>query len=88
MDLKLRSATVKDAESLARVVIDGFEVYRDFAPPTWEPSSLDDELALLRELLTEESTWYRLAEVDGQSPGPDVVIVEYRYRLWPEPMAG
>jgi GNAT superfamily N-acetyltransferase len=69
LDLKLRSATVEDAESLARVVIDGFEVYRDFAPPDWEPPSLGDEIALLRELLPEESTWCRLAEVDRRVVG-------------------
>ena len=69
MDLKLRAATVEDAERLACVVIDGFEVYRDFAPPDWEPPPLEDEIALLRQLLPEASTWCRLAEADGRVVG-------------------
>jgi hypothetical protein len=31
--LEVPGGTVEDAESLARVAIDGFEVYRDLAPP-------------------------------------------------------
>jgi GNAT superfamily N-acetyltransferase len=65
----LRPATVDDAEQLARVAIDGFEVYRDFAPPDWEPPPVEDEITLLGDLLVDESTWCRLAEVDGRVVG-------------------
>ena len=32
-----RAGTVADAEALARLVIDGFEEYRSFAPDGWRP---------------------------------------------------
>jgi GNAT superfamily N-acetyltransferase len=51
------------------MVIDGFEVYREFAAPSWEPPAIEDEIALLQELLREESTWCRLGEVDGRVVG-------------------
>ena len=63
----LRRAIVAHAERLARVVIEGFEVYREFAPPGWEPPPAEDEieraeettpkLAHLRNLFVDRSLW-------------------------------
>ncbi len=44
-------------------------MYRAFAPPEWEPPPVEDEITLVRDLLAEESTWCRLAEVDGRVVG-------------------
>ena len=65
----MRAGTVNDAERLARMTIDSFEVYREFAPPDWDPPPIEAEITLLRDLLAEQSTWCRLAEVDGRVVG-------------------
>ena len=81
MDLKLRPATVADAERLARLVIDGFEVYRAFAPPGWQPPPIEDEITLLQQLLPEDTTWCRLAEVDGRIVGQCTFLPAARSRV-------
>ena len=35
--LAYRSATADDATQLAAVLVEGFETYRAFAPPDWQP---------------------------------------------------
>jgi GNAT superfamily N-acetyltransferase len=67
--LTFRAAKAPDAEPLARAVIEGFELYREFAAPGWEPPPLADEIALQRELLADETTWCRLAEAEGRIVG-------------------
>jgi GNAT superfamily N-acetyltransferase len=79
--LKLRQASVADAEPIARLVVDGFEVYREFAPPGWDPPPIEDEIALLRELLPEETTWCRLAELDGRVVGECTFLPAARSRV-------
>ena len=69
MDLKLRSGTVADADRLAGAVIEGFEVYREFSAPGWEPPPAAEEVELLRGLLAEETTWCLLAESEGRVVG-------------------
>jgi GNAT superfamily N-acetyltransferase len=69
VDLNLRSGTVADAERLGRAVIEGFEVYREFSPPGWEPPPVADEVATYRGLLAEDTTWCRLAESNGRLVG-------------------
>jgi GNAT superfamily N-acetyltransferase len=69
VDLRLRPATVADAEGLARVAIDGFEVYRAFSPPGWEPPPVAGEIEALQGLLPEETTWCWLAESEGRVVG-------------------
>jgi GNAT superfamily N-acetyltransferase len=68
-DLILRAGTVADAERLARAVIEGFDVYREFSAPGWEPPPVADEVAMLRGLLAEDTTWCRLAESGGRVVG-------------------
>lgn len=79
MDLK--PGTAEDAERLARFVLDGFEVYRELAAPGWEPPAIEDEIALLRDLLPDESTWCRYAEVDGRVVGQCTFLPADRSRV-------
>ena len=51
-----RAGTVADAEALARLVIDGFEEYRSFAPDGWSPPPLADEVERLHELLPDPAS--------------------------------
>jgi GNAT superfamily N-acetyltransferase len=69
MDWSLRLATAADAERLAANVTAGFESYRSFAPPGWQPPSADGELALMDEGLKRDDVWVLLAEVDGELAG-------------------
>ena len=64
-----RSGTVADAEAVARLVIDGFEEYRSFAPDGWSPPPVSDEVELLHELLPDPGVWCLLAEADGDLVG-------------------
>jgi GrpB-like predicted nucleotidyltransferase (UPF0157 family)/GNAT superfamily N-acetyltransferase len=67
--VKFRAAGTSDAGLLARAVVEGFEGYRSFAPPDWEPPSLSTEAKLLNELLADDRVWCRIAELDGQLVG-------------------
>ena len=67
--IALRPPTVADAERLARLVIEGFERYGEFAPAGFTPPPLEPEVERLRELLGDPRVWSRLAEVDGRSAG-------------------
>jgi ribosomal protein S18 acetylase RimI-like enzyme len=69
MDWSLRLATPADAERLAASVREGFDSYRSFAPPDWEPPSYENELALLREGLPQPDVWCMLAEAGGELAG-------------------
>jgi GNAT superfamily N-acetyltransferase len=65
--VKIRPATVADAPSLAALAREGFETFQPFAPPTFEPPSLDLETATFREQLSTTLYWCRLAE-DDEAP--------------------
>jgi len=67
-DVTFRRALPDDAESLAALVVEGFESYRDFAPPDWRPPKHVDEADLLRHRLTQPRVWALLAQ-----SGSDVV---------------
>jgi GNAT superfamily N-acetyltransferase len=64
-----RPGTVADAEAVARLVIDGFEEYRSFAPEGWSPPSLAGEVERLGELLPDPDVWCLLAESGGELAG-------------------
>jgi GNAT superfamily N-acetyltransferase len=51
--IRLRRATIADAEPLALRVIEGVVDYPSFAPPGWTPPSFEDELKHLREALAD-----------------------------------
>ena len=69
MDWSLRLATPADAARLAANVTEGFESYRSFAPPGWQPPSADGELGLMDEALGRPDVWCMLAEVGGELAG-------------------
>ena len=69
-----RAATTADAEDLARLVIDGFEEFRSFAPPGWAPPPLDAEIEPLRELLADPDGWSRVAEQGGELVGQVTIM--------------
>jgi GNAT superfamily N-acetyltransferase len=64
----IRPATRDDAEEIVATVAEGFEGYRDFAPPGWEPN-LDGETAMLCERLESPLVWCAIAERDGAVAG-------------------
>jgi GNAT superfamily N-acetyltransferase len=65
----LRLATPADAGEMAENLIDGFESYRDFAPPGWEPPTLEHELRIISEQLGHPDVWGLLAAADGEPAG-------------------
>jgi GNAT superfamily N-acetyltransferase len=74
-----RRATPADAEPLARLVIDGFESYRSFTPPGWEPPALETELDHVHQLLPDEQVWVLLAEEDGRLVGQVGILPSLRH---------
>lgn len=72
--IHLRRATVDDAESLARGVVDGVEDYPSFAPDGWSAPSVETEATQLRELLADDRVWSLVAEWDGTLVGQITVI--------------
>ena len=64
-----RTASPEDAPQVAAVLKEGFESYRSFAPPGWEPPTSNWDLTLLREQLGESDVWCLLAESDGAPAG-------------------
>ena len=78
-----RPATPGDAEPLARAVLEGFETYRSFTPPEWEPPPLDREVERQR-LRSPTSTWVLLAEADERLVGQVSILPSVRH-VRPEP---
>jgi GNAT superfamily N-acetyltransferase len=64
-----RTATAADAKALAETVAEGFESYRAFAPPGWEPPDMGIEAVRMRESLARPGTWCEVAEARGRMAG-------------------
>jgi GNAT superfamily N-acetyltransferase len=60
--IRLRRATIADAEQLARCAIEGLEDYPSFAPPGWSGPSFETELNHLREALADPDVCCLVAE--------------------------
>jgi GNAT superfamily N-acetyltransferase len=67
--MTIRPATAADADTLAATVAEGFDSYRAFAPPGWEPPDMALEADRMRERLGHPGTWCELAERDGEAVG-------------------
>jgi GNAT superfamily N-acetyltransferase len=78
-----RPATPDDAEPVARLVIDGFETYRAFTPPGWEPPALAIELEHLGRLFADDAFWILLAEDAGRLVG-QVSIIASQHTVHPD----
>jgi GNAT superfamily N-acetyltransferase len=64
-ELTYRPGTVADAGGVARLLVEGFEVYRSFAPDGWSPPALAGTVELFEELLPQPDVWCRVAETAG-----------------------
>ena len=65
----LRTATLADAERLARCVADGFAGYREFAPPDWDPPSYELQVSLFEQALPDPDVYCLLAEEGDELAG-------------------
>jgi GNAT superfamily N-acetyltransferase len=59
---------------MARTVGIGFDGYRSFAPPGWEPPSFDREVATIRDRMGGVDAWAQLA-FDGEEPAGHVGLL-------------
>jgi GNAT superfamily N-acetyltransferase len=59
--MRIRPATLADAEELAETVQEGFESYREWAPAGWDPPERELHLVGIRERLPREDCWCTLA---------------------------
>lgn len=66
-ELSFRTAGVDDAPVIAQTVVIGFDGYRAFAAPGWEPPGYETELATTRERIVRPDAWALLA-FDGDEP--------------------
>ena len=66
-ELEFRDATPADAPRLAVVMAEGFDSYRTFAPPGWQPPAVDDFRDAMAKRLGQPTVWCLLAD-----RGPDV----------------
>jgi GNAT superfamily N-acetyltransferase len=71
MSWTLRPATAEDTEAMSETLAIGFDSYRAFAAPGWQPPDVRTvpELARLRARLDAPSTWATIAEEDGLMAG-------------------
>jgi predicted N-acetyltransferase YhbS len=69
MDWSLRPGQPRDAELMASLLREGFEGYRSFAPPGWEPPDPQEELERIRDYLDSPEVWALIAERDGEAAG-------------------
>jgi GNAT superfamily N-acetyltransferase len=72
--IRLRRATIADAEPLAQGVIEGVEDYPSFAPPGWTGPSFEAELKHLRQGLADPEVCCLVAESEGALLGQITVL--------------
>jgi ribosomal protein S18 acetylase RimI-like enzyme len=82
--VELRRVRVDDAEALAATVAEGFESFRGWALPGWEPPEAGFELSRFREGLSQPSLWGLVGVEDGEICG-HVTFVQAREREEPRP---
>ena len=78
----MRAATVEDAETIAETVRIGFDSFRAWAGPHFDPPPAALELQRVREGLARASTWAVLALCDGK-PAGHVSLTQARERVEP-----
>jgi GNAT superfamily N-acetyltransferase len=68
-EMTIRRATLADAAELAKTVRLGFEGYRAWAPPGWDPPPPQIDLIRIRESIEQPDVWCELAEAGGEVAG-------------------
>jgi ribosomal protein S18 acetylase RimI-like enzyme len=69
MRFTIRPATLADVPALSETVRQGFEGYRAFLPPGWEPPAAEFEEARITERLGLDDTWCQIAFDDAEVTG-------------------
>jgi GNAT superfamily N-acetyltransferase len=72
--LTFRVATAADAPVMAETVAIGFDGYRSFAPPGWEPPPYAIELSTIGERIVRDDAWALLA-FDDREPAGQVALL-------------
>ena len=72
--LTFREGTVADAAAMAETVGIGFDGYRAFAPPGWEPPRFSVEVAAIRSRIVGDDAWAVVA-LDGDEPAGHVALL-------------
>ena len=67
--MTVRPGTEADADELIVTLAEGFDSFRAFAPPGWEPPDMEIEGARMRAELAKPETWIEVAEVGGAIAG-------------------
>jgi len=73
-ELTFREATAVDAPEMAETVGIGFDTYRSFAPPGWEPPPFAVEVAAIRSRMAGGDAWALLAR-DGDGPAGHIALL-------------
>jgi GNAT superfamily N-acetyltransferase len=74
-ELQLQLAGVDDAPALAETVREGFESYREWAPPDWRPPDHRLELRNIRERLGRPDAWCLMASDGAGTPAGHVAFL-------------
>jgi GNAT superfamily N-acetyltransferase len=67
--MTVRPGTEADAGELIATLAEGFDSFRAFAPPDWEPPDMEIEGARMQAEIARPGTWIEVAEVDGTVAG-------------------
>jgi GNAT superfamily N-acetyltransferase len=65
----VRPGSEADADALMATVAEGFDSYRAFAPPDWEPPDMAIEGMRMRAQLAQPETWCEIAEIEQAIAG-------------------
>ena len=80
--MRIRPLTGADSDALAETVRQGFDSFREWAPPGWAPPPAPAEAERIREGLARPSTWGLLAIEGGRVAGH---VAFTQAREWQEP---
>jgi GNAT superfamily N-acetyltransferase len=75
-ELSFREATAVDAPEMAETVGIGFDTYRGFAPPGWEPPPFAVEVAAIRSRMAGDDAWALLARDDDAPAGHIALLAD------------
>jgi GNAT superfamily N-acetyltransferase len=67
--MTVRPGIEADADELIATLAQGFDSFRDFAPPGWAPPDMDAEGARIRAEVAKPHTWIEVAEVGDAVAG-------------------